>query len=203
MDTLTSLSWYFSNTLPAIFFTIVMHYSEMERCWGSRFFQHVLHSFNTDFFIAWKLLTNVNKQLNKAMGPSSLTAKCSQWGKGLGKKQVLELGSLLLQKALFKTGKKMCTTQRFYITKAQTPFTSLSSVPSFLLLRQALSRTRQFFVKLFFFFTFFCCVFNICKTQQFTTLSHEGFPAALWADRNSVSSWISHPCNEISGTRQH
>lgn len=114
MDTLTSLSWYFSNTLPAIFFTIKMHYSEMERCWGSRFFQHVLHSFNTDFFIARKLLSNVNKQLNKAIGPSSLTAKCSQRGKGIGKTKCWSWVLLYCRKLCSKQEKNLHATKVFH-----------------------------------------------------------------------------------------
>lgn len=117
MDTLTSLSWYFSNTLPAIFFTIAMHYSEMERCWGSRFFSSMCCILLIQiFFIARKLLTNVNKQLNKAIGPSSLTAKCSQWRKG---KPSVRAGFFYIAESLTQNRKKCCAPQRFYITKAQ------------------------------------------------------------------------------------
>lgn len=195
MDTLTSLSWYFSNTLPAIFFTIKMHYSEMERCWGSRFFQHVLHSFNTDFFIARKLLSNVNKQLNKAIGPSSLTAKCSQRGKGIGKTKCWSWVLLYCRKLCSKQ-EKICTPQRFSITKAPILFTSLNNAPSLLLLQRALSRTRRFFVKHLF-------TEYLQNTTNLPPRATRSLPRSPLSWQLCQSAPESRPCNEISETRQH
>lgn len=145
------------------------------------------------FFIARKLLTNVNKQLNKAIGPSSLTATCSQWGKG---KPSVRAGFSYIAESFIQNRKKFCMPQRFYITKAQIHVIHVSEqCPLILLLQRALSRTRQFLVKHLFYWIF-------AKHHQFTTPSHE-FPSLQPSELTALSAPESHPCNEISGTRQH
>lgn len=75
----------------------------------------MLHSFNTHFFISRKLLTNVNKQLNKEHGPIRANGEKLPSSEGplrcIEENDALEFGSLILQKALFKIEKKkkICT----------------------------------------------------------------------------------------------
>lgn len=161
----------------------------MGRCWGSNFFQHVLHSFNTGFFISQKLLTNMTKQLNKEHQPILANSKKLSSSEGplqqTEENDALEFGSLILQKALFKTEKKSAHAQRrFYIKKAQILFSFLNNAPSFLPLRWALSRARRFLVRHLF-------TEHLQNTTNVLPRACKvPFPATDWAN-NSVSLWIS------------
>lgn len=153
----------------------------MGRCWGSHFFQHVLHSFNTDFFISRKLLTNVNKQPNKEHRPIFANSKKLSSSEGplrcIGENEALRGWFSHIAESFMQNRKKITHTQkRLYIKKARILFTFLNNAPSFLLLRWAPSRTSRFFVRR----RFTECLQN--TTNVLPGACKVPFPASDWAD---------------------
>jgi len=83
----------------------------------------VLHSFNTHFFISRKLLTSVNKQLNKERWPVLGNSKELSSREGplrcIEETDALELGCSIVESFIQKRKKKSAHVQRkFYIKKS-------------------------------------------------------------------------------------